>query len=146
MNRDILDSGHSIKSSDQGDVESRGKISQLLDIWNVEQTNISDNQPLDFYVHDQQGEVVGGLVGRTSLGVFFVSYFFLPKELRRQGLGSTLLKWAEKKATLRGCHTAVLFTMAIQAPDFYLKHGYSIFGEVSSLPDGNARIFMQKRL
>lgn len=98
MNRDILDSGHSIKSSDQGDVESRGKISQLLDIWNVEQTNISDNQPLDFYVHDQQGEVVGGLVGRTSLGVLFISYFFLPEELRRQGLGSTLLKRAEKKS------------------------------------------------
>ena len=28
--------------------------------------------------------------------------------------------------------------------DFYLKHGYSIFGKIPSLPNGNARIFMQK--
>ncbi|MGV7962670.1 GNAT family N-acetyltransferase [Photorhabdus tasmaniensis] len=146
MNQAILPTGFTITNSDKSDNLARARISDLLDHWNVEQTGKADNQPLDFYIRDQDGEVIGGLVGRTSLGVLFINYFFLPVSLRRRGTGSELLRRAEEKARLRGCHIAMLFTMSIQAPDFYLKHGYTIFGEVSCQPTGNARIFMQKKL
>ncbi|CDG21412.1 Similar to acetyltransferase [Xenorhabdus poinarii G6] len=136
----------SITESNSADSQFRCKISKWLDDFNVEQTGIPDNQPLDLYLHDQVGEVNGGLVGRTSLGVLFINFFFIPESARRRGIGSELLKRAEEEARRRGCHVAMLFTMSIQAPEFYLKHGYTIFGEVPCMPSGNSRIFMRKAL
>ncbi|WP_397433290.1 GNAT family N-acetyltransferase [Pseudomonas chlororaphis] len=123
----------------------RERINELLDQYNVSQTGISDNEPLDLTVTDPlSGEVVGGLVGRTSLGVFFINYFYLPDTLRGKGYGSQILRQAERLAALRGCRTALLFTMEIQAPAFYEKNGYEVFGRVECNPRGNARLFMRK--
>lgn len=126
---------------------ARNQISDLLDQYNVAKTGLNDNEPLDVMMVDPvTGEVVGGLVGRTSLGVFFISYFYLPDTLRGRGHGSRMLLEAEQEAARRGCLTALLFTMEIQAPTFYLKNGYEVFGRVACTPEGNARLFMRKSL
>jgi len=46
--------------------------------------------------------VVGGLTGRTSLGLLFVDLFYLPAELRGQGIGGEVLKQAEEESRRRG--------------------------------------------
>ena len=91
-------------------------------------------------------EVLGGLVGRTSLGVFFVDYVYVPAPLRRKGCGTKIMDAAEAEAARRHCATAALFTMAIHTPVFYENRGYEVFGRVDCQPAGNARIFMKKDL
>ncbi|MCC8365543.1 GNAT family N-acetyltransferase [Xenorhabdus sp. PB61.4] len=146
MNQDIVLPDFDITDSDEDDPHARERVSELLDQWNIRQTGEQGNQPLDIYIRDSDGEVIGGLVGRTSLGMLFINYLYLPDELRSQRLGSVLLRKAEEKARQRGCHAVTLYTMSIQAPEFYLKHGYTVFGEVACKPAGNARIFMYKLL
>ncbi|SMG02182.1 Acetyltransferase [Burkholderia singularis] len=46
----------------------------------------------------------------------------------------------------RGCVSAVLYTLSFQAPKFYEKQGYKVFGEVPCLPAGTARVFLVKTL
>ncbi|MCF9002364.1 GNAT family N-acetyltransferase [Pseudomonas syringae] len=134
-----------INFHDRSQTEARNQISDLLDHYNVAKTGISDNEPLDITVVDKTtNEVVGGLVGRTSMGVFFINYFYLPDSLRGKGYGTRMLLQAEQLAALRGCRVALLFTMEIQAPTFYVKNGYEIFGRVECTPEGNARLFMRK--
>ena len=87
-----------------------------------------------------------GLTGRTSLGLLFIDLFFIPANLRRDGLGSRLLRLAEDEARRRGCVNAVLYTINFQAPAFYERHGYRILGSVPCLPLGTSRIFMTKPL
>ena len=129
------------------DAAARSAIGKGLDDYNVEQTGIADQTALDVHVVDEASrEVVGGLVGRTSLGVFFVDHFYLPAALRRTGLGARILAMAEAEAVQRGCARAVLFTMTIQAPAFYENRGYQVFGRVDCEPPGNARVFMKKDL
>lgn len=128
------------------DPAARSLIGARLDAYNVERTGVADARALDVHVLDDHGHVVGGLVGRTSLGVFFVDYFFLPDSLRGHGHGARILAMAEAEAIRRGCAAAVLFTMVIQAPRFYEKHGYRAFGRIECDPPGNARIFMTKSL
>jgi GNAT superfamily N-acetyltransferase len=129
------------------DQAARVFITGQLDAYNVERTGISDSCALDLLViDDETREVVGGLIGRTSLGVLFVDYFYLPGFLRGRGHGARALSMAEAEAIRRGCSTAVLFTMAIQAPGFYEKHGYETFGRIDCDPPGNARVFMKKTL
>lgn len=122
-------------------------ISDALDRFNVEATGVDDRRPLAVLLHDPEtGDVIGGLSGRTSLGLFFVDLFFLPKDSRGNGLGAEILRRAEDEARARGCRAAVLYTISFQAPEFYRKQGWTVFGEVPGDPPGTSRVFMTKEL
>ncbi|WP_433333665.1 GNAT family N-acetyltransferase [Spirillospora sp. CA-294931] len=122
-------------------------ISDGLDELNVEVAGLDDLRPLAVLAKDPEtGKVVGGLTGRTSLGLLFIDLFYLPPALRGSGLGSEILRQAEQEARERGCRTAVLYTISFQAPGFYLKHDWYVFGEVPCDPPGTSRVFMTKDL
>ena len=114
--------------------------------YNATQTGVSDWRALAVAVQDPEtGEPVGGLLGRTTLGLFFLDLFYLPDHLRRSGIGSRALRMAEEEAVRRGCRAAILITINIQAPEFYARHGWEEFGRVPSMP-GVERVFMRKTL
>ncbi|MBS2539134.1 GNAT family N-acetyltransferase [Catenulispora sp. NF23] len=122
-------------------------LSAALDRFNVEATGIDDRRPLAVLIRDPESrEPIGGLSGRTSLGLFFVDLFYLPPALRGNGLGAAILREAEKEARARGCRAAVLYTISFQAPDFYRKQGWTVFGEVPCDPPGTSRVFLRKEL
>ncbi|KQX56923.1 MULTISPECIES: GNAT family N-acetyltransferase [unclassified Streptomyces] len=122
-------------------------ISDALDRFNVERTGVDDRRPLAVLVREPgTHRVVGGLTGRTSLGLFFLDLFFLPPELRGGGLGAEILRRAEGEARARGCAMGVLYTITFQAPGFYRKQGWRQLGEVPVAPPGAGRVFMTKDL
>jgi GNAT superfamily N-acetyltransferase len=122
-------------------------ISDALDRFNIERTGIDDRTPLAVLVRSPEThQVIGGLTGRTSLGLFFVDLLFLPPELRGSGLGAEILRRAEHEARARGCRTAVLYTISFQAPGFYQKQGWTHLGEVPCDPPGTSRVFMTRDL
>src|SRR5262245_38249873 len=121
-------------------------ISDALDEFNVEETGLADRRLIAVLARDPgTGEVVGGLTGRTSLGLLFVDLFYLPPALRGSGLGSEILRRAEDEGRRRGCRSAVVYTINFQAPDFYQRNGWQIFGEIPSIP-GTRRIFRAPKL
>jgi predicted N-acetyltransferase YhbS len=66
--------------------------------------------------------------------------------LRGMGCGSQLLALAEEKACEQGAKNAYLDTFSFQAPAFYEKHGYEVFGELPDFPPGHQRFFLKKEL
>ncbi|CAI1160329.1 GNAT family N-acetyltransferase [Serratia entomophila] len=122
-------------------------IGEGLDRYNDEITGNNDRLPVALLVKDpDSGAVLGGIIGRSSLGLLFLDLFYLPKALRGGGLGSELLRRFEDEGRRRGCVSAVLYTISFQAPGFYQRHGWARFGEVPCLPPGTRRIFMSKTL
>jgi GNAT superfamily N-acetyltransferase len=110
-------------------------------------TGIVDRRPIAVLVRAAAtGQLVGGLIGRTSLGLLFITEMFLPESLRGDGLGRRIVMMAEEEATRRGCIGSVLYTISFEAPGFYERLGYREFGRVECLPPGTARIFMRKDL
>ena len=106
-----------------------------------------DAQILDIHVREaESGEIVGGLLGHSSLGLFFLDLFYLPEELRGAGLGTRIMALAEDEAKRRGCTAAFVYTVTFQAPGFYERHGYRRFGEIACPPHGATRIFLSKAL
>lgn len=107
----------------------------------------NDWRPLTLSVR-RAGEVepAGGLVGHTFFGWLFVRLFFLPEDLRRQGLGRELLRRAEDEARARGCVGVHLDTFSFQARGFYEKQGYAVFGAIPDCPPGHSRFFLSKPL
>ncbi|MFM0592743.1 MULTISPECIES: GNAT family N-acetyltransferase [Paraburkholderia] len=135
---------HLTDSPQSGDIES---ISRSLNEFNIQKTGIDDVRPIAVLIKDPEtGKVIGGLTGRTSLGLLFVDLFYIPPSLRGEGLGSRILAEAEAEAIERGCRGAVLYTINFQAPEFYLRHGWRVFGDVPCEPAGSSRVFMRKDL
>ncbi|WP_323121395.1 GNAT family N-acetyltransferase [Burkholderia alba] len=122
-------------------------ISEGLSAFNVERTGVDDQRPLAVLAKDPAtGEVLGGLTGRTSLGLLFIDLLYLPDALRGTGTGAELLRLAEAEGRARGCKSGVLYTISFQAPGFYEKFGWHRFGEVPCDPPGTSRVFMSKSL
>jgi len=138
--------GATITLTDNPDPALEAVLDTGLADYNAEQTGVRDWRALAVAVQDPEtGEPVGGLLGRTTLGLFFLDLFYLPEHLRRSGIGSRALRMAEEEAVRRGCRAAMLITINIQAPEFYAHHGWEEFGRVASMK-GVERVFMHKTL
>ena len=101
--------------------------------------------PLAVLVRDEASIVVGGLIGRTTAAWLYVELFWLPKALRGTGLGTRVMLAAEAEAVRRGCIGTHLDTYDYQAPGFYGKLGYEVFGSIEDHPPGHTRFWMRKR-
>ena len=121
-------------------------LDQELDAFNDNATGLSDRQSIGISVRDRAGRMVGGLKGITALGWLYVSNLWLDEGHRGQGLGSDLLRRAECQAVARGCRRSCLSSFSFQAPDFYLRHGYKVFGQLEDYPDGETLFFLRKAL
>ena len=104
-----------------------------------------DWQRLGVFIHDADDDIAAGLHGHTYGDWLFVEDLWVRAELRGRGVGRELLAAAEQRARERGCHSAWLDTWSFQAPWFYPKLGYTVFGTLD-YPPGQKRFFLQKRL
>jgi GNAT superfamily N-acetyltransferase len=102
--------------------------------------------PLCIVLRDESGQTLGGLIGDTYYGWLSVSLMFVKDELRGQGFGEKLLAHAEEEARSRGVQAVYLDTFSFQAPGFYEKLGYHVFGELVDFPPGHIRHYLTKRL
>jgi len=92
------------------------------------------------------GEIVGGVSGATYWGWLYVNLMWLKEDLRGQGYGKELLTLAEDEARQRGAKQSYLDTFSFQAPGFYQKQGYEVFGQLDDFPPGHQRYFLCKVL
>jgi GNAT superfamily N-acetyltransferase len=103
-------------------------------------------RPLAFFLRDPDGAVVGGIYGIAFWGCLSVKMLWVEQRLRGRGYGERLLAAAEQEAIRRGCSHAFLDTLDFQAPSFYMRQGYEIFGKLANLPSGHTRYYLAKWL
>ena len=114
--------------------------------YNVAATNIHDGRMMHFAIRDEDDAMIAGLSGWTWGGCAAVEFLWVREDWRGKGLGTQLLTTAESEARARGCSQIVLDTHSFQAPEFYTKHGYAIYGMVDDYPRGFAHIHLRKGL
>ena len=102
--------------------------------------------PLNIVEQDDDGNIIGGILGGTYWGWMYIDILWVREDCRRKGLGSKLLIEAEKEAIRRGCHHVHVDTMSWQAPGFYKKHGYETIGILPDIPKGNQKHLLMKAL
>jgi GNAT superfamily N-acetyltransferase len=71
---------------------------------------------------------------------------WIREDLRGHGYGGRLLTSIEDEARRRGAKKVFLDTFSFQAPDFYIRHGYRVFGELPDFPPASRRYFLTKAL
>lgn len=114
--------------------------------YNTQQAGDDQGKNLCFVLKAADETIVGGVIGATYWNWLFVNLMWLQDRLRGRGYGRQLLLLAEEEARRRGAQHAYLDTFSFQAPDFYQKNGYRVFGELADFPAGHTRYFMVKDL
>lgn len=100
----------------------------------------------NYVLKDENEAIIGGITAASYCWkILYINVLWIDEQYRKHGYGSQLLEKVEQEARNIGCHLAHLDTFDFQAKDFYLKHGYEIFGELDG-PEGHKKYFMKKKL
>jgi ribosomal protein S18 acetylase RimI-like enzyme len=121
-------------------------LDQHINAFNAATTGITDGRLLSLFLRDEQGAIVAGLYGWTWGGCLEIKYLWVAEAWRGRGHGTRLLAAAEREAIARGCTQAMLDTHSFQAPLFYQRAGYTIFGVIDNYPVGHAKYYLKKQL
>ena len=121
-------------------------IRDALNQFNSEKVGEDSHTPLNIVEHDENGNTIGGILGGTYWGWMYIDVLWVHENHRHKGIGSKLLREAEKEAISRGCHHVHLDTMSWQAPEFYRKQGYEVIGTLPNIPSGNQKYLLIKAL
>lgn len=112
--------------------------------YNIQKAGDDNGQTFCFVLQGADQEVVGGVIGATHWDWFYLDLMWIKEELRGKGYGKRLLKHAEDEARNQGARKAYLDTFSFQAPGFYKKYGYEVFGELRNFPEGHQRYYLTK--
>lgn len=95
----------------------------------------------------ENDQVAGGIVAKQTYESLYVQLLAVSPSYRGRQVGSRLLEAIEQIAQEQELIHVTLTTKSYQALDFYLKHGYEVFGEVADLPmRGVTKYYLKKRL
>ena len=94
---------------------------------------------------DNQGGVMGGIFCFSVLNNLNIQILWIDERYRRMGYGKNLVLEAEKIAKENGCISSQTFSYSFQAPEFYQKLGYEIFGVIEDYPLGIKKFFLRKK-
>lgn len=102
---------------------------------------------ISFIVRNDDGEIVGGIVSHIHWRDLHVDFLWVDESLKGQGYGRILLENVEKVAIEDNCRLITLDTFSFQAPEFYKKYGYQIYGVIKEHPvEDINHYFFEKRL
>lgn len=117
--------------------------------FNGTQVPLTQPEPIIYmnYVIKQENVILAGINAYLyQWGMLYISEFFVEESYRRQGLGNHLLMHVESEARAKGGLLSHCDTFDFQAKDFYLKHGYQVFGVLEDCPPGHRRYYLSKKL
>lgn len=116
-----------------------------LNAANAGRVPADDKRPLSI-MWRENGRLLGGLTGHTQWGWLYIKLLWVEPQQRGSGLGQQLVLAAESEAQQRGCRAAFVNTYSFQAPAFYQKLGYTVWGQLDNYPAGHQRIYLSKQL
>jgi ribosomal protein S18 acetylase RimI-like enzyme len=126
--------------------EERYLIIDPLIAYNDAQVGPRNRKEFALSVRSEMGEFVGGLLGFTHFNHFFIGALHVDQRFRKEGIGRELMKRAEALALKQGCDVIYLDTFDYQAPRFYEKLGFKVFGKLEDYPPGHQRFYLMKRI
>lgn len=95
---------------------------------------------------DQNNKIHGAVIVSFLWNGMDIQSLWVDDSVRKQGWGRKLMQAAEEEAMKRGCTIAYTNTFSWQAPEFYEKLGYTIYGKLDGFPEGNSLTYFSKKL
>ena len=141
-----MNADYHIVSIDKPDQIPWNVIGGGISEYNTQQAGDDEGRNLCLVIQGPDDVIVGGVIGATHWDWLYINLMWIQEEFRNRGYGQRLLAIAEEEARRRGAKYAYLDTFSFQAPDFYKKYGYEVFGELADFPAGHQRYYLKKQL
>lgn len=141
-----MDEEYRIVYVDNPEQSAWGIIGRGVANYNKEQAGDNKFQRLCYVLHAPDREIVGGVIAEVYWDWLYIDLLWVKDELRGRGYGYRLLTRVEQAARQQGAKNAYLDTFSFQAPEFYKRYGYRVFGELEDYPPGHRRYFLRKQL
>jgi ribosomal protein S18 acetylase RimI-like enzyme len=119
-------------------------VREGLHRFNFDATGFREVRDVTLFVRDHLGAIKGGLLGYVWGGWLHITELWLSNECRGDSLGRQLLETAEREAASSGARGAFLSTFDFQAPDFYRRYGYEVYGTLPDNPRGHVDYYLRK--
>jgi GNAT superfamily N-acetyltransferase len=107
---------------------------------NVASTGQTEWYPVAFFLKDEKGEVLGGLLGDIWAAWLHVRTLAVAMPVRGHGFGRELMKRAESYAVERGCTDAFLDTFSFRQDHFTRNSGTEYLGRLKIIPPDTSTI------
>lgn len=104
------------------------------------------SETLSIFLKDEKGKVFGGIIVSFLWNGMEIRSLWVDETIRKRGWGRKLMQAAELEAVKRGCTIAYTNTFSWQAPEFYKKLGYTLYGKLEDFPKGNCLSYVCKKL
>ena len=107
-----------------------------------------ENELVVFKATDSAGSIIAGCnLLMNCWRVADLDILWVEEKYRDQGIGSALIREAERAAREKGCHFMTLGTFDFQARPLYEKFGFSVCGTIEDCPTkGHTHYDMIKRI
>ncbi|MCR5005200.1 MAG: GNAT family N-acetyltransferase [Clostridiales bacterium] len=132
----------------EGDEELiSGKLNAITDS-KIDYEDAIEDELVVFKVTDSAGNNIAGCnLILNCWRVADLDILWVEEKYRDQGIGSALIREAERAAREKGCHFMTLGTFDFQARPLYEKFGFSVCGTIEDCPTkGHTHYDMIKRL
>ena len=90
----------------------------------------ADEEEFVLRIENPNGEIIGGCIAEAyeyHWSRMFLDTLWVDERWRHQGIGSMIIREAERIAKEKGCRVVTLGTASYMARPFYEKHGYTVF-------------------
>lgn len=104
--------------------ERTHELANLIRAYNRANREPSKSDLLNIYLEDEQGNLKAGMVAGTFGNWLEIEYLYVSDDLRGQGIGSKILKMAERESKERGCKYS--FVDTFKNPAFPLTKNLEI--------------------
>lgn len=141
-----MDEKYSIVQIENPEESAWGIIGKGVGTYNEQQVSDNRFQRICYVLHNDGQTIAGGVIAEAYWEWLYIDLLWVEEQLRGQGFGHLLLIAAEQEAMRLGAKHAYLDTFSFQAPEFYKRHGYEVFGELQDFPVGHTRYFFMKEL
>jgi len=135
---------------EESSAEESGFVNNELIKYNLSKVPLTQDKffiSINKVIKDSNGDVLAGIISTLFCWkCLYIEILWVKEELRKGGYGSALLNEVEKIAKEKGCKLIHLDTFDFQAKDFYLKHGYEVFGVLDDCPVEHKRYYMKKNI
>jgi ribosomal protein S18 acetylase RimI-like enzyme len=98
------------------------------------------------FLRDDNGQIQGGVDGHIMWHRLFIKTVWVSEALRGQGLGTRLMRAAEKEGRARQCRCLWLTALGDHACHFYERLDYKIFGVLHDYVKGQSLYSLQKNI
>ena len=126
-------------------IDKRVMIDGML-AYHASKGHIRKSETFSVVIKDQSEKLLGCVMVSFLWNGMSIQSLWVDDAVRGQGLGKKLMTMVEEEGVRRGCTIAYTDTFTWQAPGFYEKLGYKIYGKLEGFPEGNVLSYYCKKL